>query len=76
MKRDTSSAPSCWLLIAFVSALAGFGGAALYDRTGFADDAMRDYILAHPEILPEAMEVLRSSECFGTAPKHSKLSLS
>jgi protein-disulfide isomerase len=53
-----------WMIpIAIATALpAGFAGAALWDMTGWGDRSTREYLLANPEILPEAMEVLQSRE--------------
>jgi protein-disulfide isomerase len=50
-----------WLLTLFVSLLGGFAGAALWNASGLGggDEATRDYLLANPEVLPEAMEVLQ-----------------
>lgn len=58
------------LLVALVAAAgigAAAGGAAMADNIPAADRArieavVRDYILAHPEIIPEAMDRLRSKE--------------
>jgi protein-disulfide isomerase len=41
---------------------AGFAGAALWDLTGMGDRATREYLLANPELLPEAMNVLQKRE--------------
>jgi protein-disulfide isomerase len=41
---------------------AGFAGAALWDLTGLGNRATRDYLLANPEVLPEAMNVLQKRE--------------
>lgn len=45
-----------------VALAAGFAGAALWDATGLGGEATRDYLLANPEVLPEAMEVLQRRE--------------
>ena len=42
-----------------VALAAGFAGAALWDATGLGPETTRDYLLANPEVLPEAMEVLQ-----------------
>ena len=51
-----------WFLTLIVALAAGFAGAALWDVTGLGGSATRDYLLAHPEVLPEAMEELRVRE--------------
>jgi len=51
-----------WLLTLVVGLTAGFAGAALWDATGLGGRSTRDYLLANPEILPEAMEVLQQRE--------------
>ena len=51
-----------WLLTIIVSLAAGFGGAALWQFSGFGGDPTRDYLLANPEVLPEAMQVLQQRE--------------
>ena len=51
-----------WLLTLFVALAAGFAGAALWDVTGFGGRATRDYLLAHPEVLPEAIDELQRRE--------------
>jgi protein-disulfide isomerase len=53
-----------WLVpLAVVLALpAGFAGAALWDLTGLGNRTTRDYLLANPEVLPEAMNVLQKRE--------------
>ena len=57
-------------MVAIVGALAGVLGVGAYDRVaapGGADQArieriVRDYILAHPDILPEAMDRLHAND--------------
>ncbi|OYW47094.1 MAG: hypothetical protein B7Z08_07590 [Sphingomonadales bacterium 32-68-7] len=41
---------------------AGFAGAALWDLSGLGQPTTREYLLAHPEVLPEAMDVLEQRE--------------
>ena len=48
-----------WLMTLVVALAAGFAGAALWDATGLGGETTRDYLLANPEVLPEAMEVLQ-----------------
>ncbi len=47
-----------WFVTPAIALVAGFAGAALWDQTGLGGRATRDYLLANPEILPEAMDVL------------------
>ena len=51
-----------WLATIALAMLGGFAGAALWTSLGFGDEAMRKYLLAHPEVLPRAMEVLEQRE--------------
>jgi protein-disulfide isomerase len=51
-----------WFMTLIVALTAGFAGAALWDATGLGGRATRDYLLANPEILPEAMTVLQQRE--------------
>ena len=51
-----------WFTTLIVALVAGFAGAALWDVTGLGGRATRDYLLANPEILPEAMDVLQRRE--------------
>jgi len=51
-----------WLVPLAIALPAGFAGAALWDVSGLGGNATRDYLLAHPEILPEAMDVLQARE--------------
>lgn len=51
-----------WFITFVVALAAGFAGAALWDVTGLGGKSTRDYILANPEILPQAMEVLQQRE--------------
>ena len=50
-----------WPLTLLLALAAGFAGSALWHVSGLGSDgtATRDYLLAHPEVLPEAMEVLQ-----------------
>lgn len=48
-----------WFMTLIVALAAGFAGAALWDATGLGGRSTRDYLLANPEVLPEAMEVLQ-----------------
>lgn len=48
-----------WLITVLVALGAGFAGAAAWDFAGLGPDRTRDYLMANPEILPEAMEELQ-----------------
>ena len=47
-----------WILTAIVALVAGFAGAAAFSLTGLGDTRTREYLLANPEVLPEAMDEL------------------
>jgi protein-disulfide isomerase len=51
-----------WFLTVLIALTAGFAGSALWDLSGLGDRATRAYLLAHPEVLPEAMQVLQQRE--------------
>lgn len=51
-----------WFLTLVIALAAGFAGAALWDVTGLGDRSTRAYLLANPEVLPEAMDVLQQRE--------------
>lgn len=51
-----------WLLTIVLALAGGFAGAAAWDFTGLGGSATRDYILANPEVLPEAMDRLQSQQ--------------
>jgi protein-disulfide isomerase len=51
-----------WIFTVLIALAAGFGGSALWDLSGLGDRATRAYLLAHPEVLPEAMQVLQQRE--------------
>ena len=51
-----------YLVTILVGLVAGFAGAALFDVSGLGTDSTRDYLLANPEILPEAMDVLQQRQ--------------
>ena len=51
-----------WFMTLIVALTAGFAGAALWDATGLGGRSTREYLLANPEVLPEAMEVLQRRE--------------
>lgn len=51
-----------WFLTLIVALAAGFAGAALWGAAGLGGHTTRDYLLANPEVLPEAMDVLQQRE--------------
>jgi protein-disulfide isomerase len=51
-----------WLLTVVIALVAGFAGAAAWDLAGFGNRSTRAYLLANPEVLPEAMDVLQARE--------------
>lgn len=51
-----------WLVPLAIALPSGFAGAAVWDYSGLGGAATREYLLAHPEILPEAMDVLQERE--------------
>jgi protein-disulfide isomerase len=51
-----------WLLTVAIALAAGFAGAAAWDFSGLGDRSTRAYLLANPEVLPEAMDVLQARE--------------
>ena len=50
------------LLVLLIGLAGGFGGAALWSMTGMDAAAHRNYIMANPEVLPEAMRELQNRE--------------
>lgn len=44
-----------WLATVVLALLGGFAGAAAWDYAGLGGHSTRDYLLAHPEVLPEAI---------------------
>lgn len=51
-----------WFATLIIALAAGFSGAALWDLSGLGDRTTREYLLANPEVLPEAMAVLQRRE--------------
>ena len=51
-----------WFMTLVVALAAGFAGAALWDASGLGGHSTRSYLLSHPEVLPEAMDVLQQRE--------------
>ena len=63
-----------WFVTPAIALVAGFAGAALWDQTGLGGRATRDYLLANPEVLPEAMDVLdRREQLARIAPLRAEL---
>lgn len=48
-----------WIVTALVAIIAGFAGAAAWDYAGLGPDRTRAYLMANPEVLPEAMQELQ-----------------
>ena len=44
-----------WLVTIVLAVIGGFAGAAAWSLSGLGGPATRDYLLAHPEVLPEAI---------------------
>ncbi len=44
-----------WLATILLALVGGFAGAAAWNYSGLGGDATRDYLYAHPEVLPEAI---------------------
>jgi protein-disulfide isomerase len=44
-----------WLVTIVLAVIGGFAGAAAWQASGLGGSSTRDYLLAHPEVLPEAM---------------------
>ena len=57
---------TAYLPMTVLALLAGFAGAALWDVSGLGrgaqDEATRQYLLANPEVLPEAMDALQRQQ--------------
>ncbi|WP_121115906.1 DsbA family protein [Croceibacterium ferulae] len=51
-----------WLLTILVALVAGFAGAAGWSYSGLGDSRTRDYLLANPQVLPEAIALLQQQE--------------
>jgi protein-disulfide isomerase len=65
-----------WLITIVLALAGGFAGAALWDVSGFGGQSTRDYLLANPEVLPEAMEALnRRQRLAQIAPVRAELEL-
>ena len=65
-----------WLATLALALIGGFAGAALWTFMGFGDEATRRYLMANPEVLPRAMEVLEQRERLARiAPVRDQLEL-
>ncbi|MEO0061932.1 MAG: hypothetical protein RLZZ08_492 [Pseudomonadota bacterium] len=51
-----------WFATIVIALVAGFTGAALWDVSGLGGRSTRAYLLANPEVLPEAIDVLKLRE--------------
>ena len=51
-----------YLATAAIALVAGFAGAAAWDFSGLGPDRTRDYLMANPEVLPEAIGELQRRE--------------
>ena len=51
-----------WIVTLVIAIAGGFAGAALWQVAGIGPNPTREYLLAHPEVLPEAVEVLNNRE--------------
>lgn len=51
-----------WLLTVALALVGGFAGAAAWDFSGLGGGATRAYLLAHPEVLPEAINRYQVSQ--------------
>jgi protein-disulfide isomerase len=51
-----------WFATIAVALVSGFVGAAIWSFSGLGESQTREYLLAHPEVLPEAMQVLQRRE--------------
>ncbi len=51
-----------WIATIAIALVSGFAGAAIWSFSGLGESQTRDYLLSHPEVLPEAMQVLQRRE--------------
>jgi protein-disulfide isomerase len=51
-----------WLFTIVLAVLGGFAGAAAWDFSGLGGHATRDYLYAHPEVLPEAINRYQANQ--------------
>ncbi|VVT02832.1 DsbA family protein [Erythrobacter sp. EC-HK427] len=63
-----------WIITALLALIAGFAGAAAFSFSGLGDGRTRDYLMANPEVLPEAMaELQRRDTAERIAPLRAEL---
>jgi protein-disulfide isomerase len=63
-----------WIITVIIAITAGFAGAAAWDYAGFGPDRTRDYLMEHPEVLPEAIaELQRRQMAEQIAPLRAEL---
>jgi len=51
-----------WLVTIVLAVIGGFAGAAAWNLSGWGGGATRAYLLAHPEVLPEAIDRYQSRQ--------------
>jgi protein-disulfide isomerase len=51
-----------WLATIVLAVFGGFAGAAAWDFSGLGGHATRDYLFAHPEVLPEAINRYQANQ--------------
>ena len=51
-----------WIVTLVIALVGGFAGAAAWQFAGVGPNPTREYLLANPEVLPEAIEVLNQRE--------------
>lgn len=51
-----------WIITLVIALVGGFAGAAAWQFAGIGPNPTREYLLANPEVLPEAIEVLNQRE--------------
>ena len=65
-----------WLATIVLALLGGFAGAAAWDYSGFGGESTRAYLLAHPEVLPEAVSRYQATQRMAQlAPVRSQLEM-
>ena len=65
-----------WLVTIVLALVGGFAGAAVWDYSGLGGYTTRDYLMAHPEVLPEAIGRYQSQQRIAQlAPVRSQLEM-
>ena len=54
-----------WLATIVLALLGGFAGAAAWDYSGLGGHSTRNYLLAHPDVLPEVVSHEKSGSAQG-----------